>query len=208
MVHWLGIHLSVQGTRIRSLVQEDPTCCGAARPASHDDWACTLDPAPWNKRSHSRENAARCTWRADPSHHNERKPARGSEDPAHPKQKINDKIFSVKRDLSTVKFYCEIKPHHCLYEIIMLKNQKRLLLSTRLWESPPSFSTSRKPCARNRLMSVVWYRVMSISSKITPRQAEATAVTPKKKPRKWSRAGDESLIYMQESTGNTVSAVS
>ena len=72
---------------------------------------------------------------------------------------------------------------------------------------------------------------MSISSKITPRQAEATEVTLKLSVKVKRRSqgngqgpggskvhtesaknqlteGDESLIYTQESTGNTVSAVS
>ena len=31
MVQWLGIHLPVQGTRVRALVREDTTCCGARR---------------------------------------------------------------------------------------------------------------------------------------------------------------------------------
>ena len=35
VVQWLGIHLPVQGTRVRALVLEDPTCCGAARPVCH-----------------------------------------------------------------------------------------------------------------------------------------------------------------------------
>ena len=32
MVQWLRIRLPVQGTRVRALVQEDPTCRGATKP--------------------------------------------------------------------------------------------------------------------------------------------------------------------------------
>ena len=32
VVQWLGICLPMQGTLVRSLVREDPTCCGATRP--------------------------------------------------------------------------------------------------------------------------------------------------------------------------------
>ena len=32
VVQWLRIHLPMQGTWIRALVQEDPTCCGATKP--------------------------------------------------------------------------------------------------------------------------------------------------------------------------------
>ena len=29
-------------------VQEDPTCCGATKPRSHNNWACALEPASRN----------------------------------------------------------------------------------------------------------------------------------------------------------------
>ena len=36
VAQWLRIHLPVQGIRVRSLVREDPTCCGATKPVSHN----------------------------------------------------------------------------------------------------------------------------------------------------------------------------
>ena len=36
VVQWLRIHLPGQGTQVRSLVQEDPTCHGATRPVCHN----------------------------------------------------------------------------------------------------------------------------------------------------------------------------
>ena len=36
VAQWLGVCLLVQGTRVRALVWEDPTCCGATRPVSHN----------------------------------------------------------------------------------------------------------------------------------------------------------------------------
>ena len=36
VAQWLGIHLPMQGTRVRVPVREDPTCHGAARPVSHN----------------------------------------------------------------------------------------------------------------------------------------------------------------------------
>ena len=36
MAQWLGICLPMQGTRVRALVWEDPTCHGATRPVSHN----------------------------------------------------------------------------------------------------------------------------------------------------------------------------
>ena len=40
VAQWLRICLPMQGTRVRALVWEDPTCRGAARPVSHNYWAC------------------------------------------------------------------------------------------------------------------------------------------------------------------------
>ena len=48
VVQWLGVCLPVQGTRVRALVREDPACCGAAGPVSHNYWACALEPASHN----------------------------------------------------------------------------------------------------------------------------------------------------------------
>ena len=45
VAQWLRIRLPMRGTRVRSLVQEDPTCCRAAGPVRHNYWACALEPA-------------------------------------------------------------------------------------------------------------------------------------------------------------------
>ena len=45
VVQWLRIHLSMQGTQVQSLVWEDPTCCGAAKPVRQNYWSCALEPA-------------------------------------------------------------------------------------------------------------------------------------------------------------------
>ena len=36
VAQWLRIHLPMQGTRVRALVREDPTCSGATKPMSHN----------------------------------------------------------------------------------------------------------------------------------------------------------------------------
>ena len=36
VVQRLRIHLAMQGTRVRALVREDPTCRGATKPVQHD----------------------------------------------------------------------------------------------------------------------------------------------------------------------------
>ena len=40
VVQWLRVCLPMQGTRVRALVWEDPTCHGATEPVSHNCWAC------------------------------------------------------------------------------------------------------------------------------------------------------------------------
>ena len=36
VVQWLRVRLPMQGTRVRALVWEDPTCRGATRPVRHN----------------------------------------------------------------------------------------------------------------------------------------------------------------------------
>ena len=52
VVQWLGIHLPMQGTWVRALVREDPTCCGATKPV-HNYWACTPEPASHKYWAHT-----------------------------------------------------------------------------------------------------------------------------------------------------------
>ena len=48
MAQWLRICLPMQGTQVRALVREDPTCHRATKPVRHNYWACTLEPASHN----------------------------------------------------------------------------------------------------------------------------------------------------------------
>ena len=36
VAQWLRIHLPMQGTRVRALVRENPTCRGATKPVRHN----------------------------------------------------------------------------------------------------------------------------------------------------------------------------
>ena len=38
----------MQGTWVRAMVREDPTCRGATKPVRHNYWACALEPASHN----------------------------------------------------------------------------------------------------------------------------------------------------------------
>ena len=48
VAQWLKIRLPMQGTRVRALVREDPTCCGATKPVRHNYSACALEPVSHN----------------------------------------------------------------------------------------------------------------------------------------------------------------
>ena len=48
VAQWLRIRLPMQGTRVRAMVREDPTCCRATKPVRHNYWACALEPASHN----------------------------------------------------------------------------------------------------------------------------------------------------------------
>ena len=48
VAQWLRIRLPVQGTQVRALVREDPTCRGATKPVHHNYWACALEPVCHN----------------------------------------------------------------------------------------------------------------------------------------------------------------
>ena len=52
VAQWLRIRLPMQGTQVRALVPEDPTCHGAARPVYHNYWACVLQPTSHNYWAH------------------------------------------------------------------------------------------------------------------------------------------------------------
>ena len=48
VAQWLRICLPMPGTRVQSLVREDPTWRGATKPVCHNYWACTLEPVSHN----------------------------------------------------------------------------------------------------------------------------------------------------------------
>ena len=50
VVQWLSICVLMQGTRVPSLLQEDPMCCRTTKPVRHNGWVCALEPR------------SRCCW--------------------------------------------------------------------------------------------------------------------------------------------------
>ena len=60
VVQWLRICLPMQGTRVRALVWEDPTCHGATRPVTTITEPAHLEPVLRNKRGRDSERSAHC----------------------------------------------------------------------------------------------------------------------------------------------------
>ena len=58
MAQWLRVCLPMQGTRVRALVWEDPTCRGATGPVSHIAEPARLEPVLRNKRGRDSERPA------------------------------------------------------------------------------------------------------------------------------------------------------
>ena len=48
VAQWLRIRPPKQGTRVRALVWQDPTCGRATKPLRHNYWACALEPTSQN----------------------------------------------------------------------------------------------------------------------------------------------------------------
>ena len=70
VAQWLRVCLPMQGTRVRALVWEDPTCLGATGPVSHNYWAC-MSGACAPQRERPRQWEARAPrWRVAPARRN------------------------------------------------------------------------------------------------------------------------------------------
>ena len=120
VAQWLRIRLPMQGTRVRALVREDPTCHGATKPVCHNYWACALEPASHNYWAHAprarapqqekplQREACALQHRVACARRNYRKPVCSNEDPTQ--SKINTlkkkKIPKSKVDRGILKIFC------------------------------------------------------------------------------------------------------
>ena len=71
VAHWLRICLTMRGTRVQALVQEDPTCHGATKPVRHNYWACALEPVSHNYWACALEPTSHnyWAWALEPTSH-------------------------------------------------------------------------------------------------------------------------------------------
>ena len=113
VAQWLRIRLPMQGTQVRAMIQEDPTCRGATKPMCHNYWACALEPAShnyWahapqllkpvhlepvlrNKRSHCNEKPAHCNEEQPPVAATRESPHVATKTPTQPKINKINKFF-------------------------------------------------------------------------------------------------------------------
>ena len=70
MVHWLRICMPMQGTWVWALVWEDPTCCRATRPVSHNYWACASGACTPQQERPRQWEARAPRWRGAPARRN------------------------------------------------------------------------------------------------------------------------------------------
>ena len=102
VAQWLGIHLPMQGTRVQSLVQEDPTCHGATKPV-----ATTTEPARHNYWSpHAVEPMCHNYWAHAPQI---MKPARSR---AHMPQLLSSCAATTEACVHLDPVLCNKRSHH------------------------------------------------------------------------------------------------
>ena len=105
VVQWLRICLPMQGTRVRSLVEEDPTRLRATRPEHHNYWSqCS------GAHVLQQEKPVHRNQRVAPAHHNWRKPACSNADPVQPK--VNKCIFKRLRNYPFLLPMCVVPQRH------------------------------------------------------------------------------------------------
>ena len=85
VAQWLRICLPMQGTRVRALVWEGPTCRGATKPVSHNYWACVSGACALQQERPQQWEARAPRWRVAPTCRNWRKPSHRNEDPTQTK---------------------------------------------------------------------------------------------------------------------------
>ena len=118
VAQWLRVRLPMQGTRVRALVREDPTCHGATKPVCHNYWACALEPVSpnyWSQCSTIREattmRSTHTATKSSPRSLQLQKATCSNEDPMQPK--INWLIKKKEKKKKTKAAY-EVKVYTVL----------------------------------------------------------------------------------------------
>ena len=129
----------MQGTRVRALVWEDPTCRGATKPVSHNYWACASGACALQRERPRWWEARAPRWRVAPARRNWRKPLHRNEDPTQPKININ-KLIKKKMELYTITCsfracLCFSFPWKITHPAFILRTS---LSSLKIWSSWPS----------------------------------------------------------------------
>ena len=140
MVQYLRIHLPTQGTWIRSLVQEDPTCCRATKARSPQllsqcSRACELPSTePMSPRVCALQQeklpqweARTLQWRGAPGSPPSEK-ARAQQEAQHSQKKKQNKTISSFQPLSSVQLLAASWPAACQPSLSFAISQSLLKL--------------------------------------------------------------------------------
>ena len=118
VAQWLRVCLPMQGTQAWALVWEDPTCCRATRPVSHNYWACASGACAPNKRGRDSERPAHCDEEWPPlaatreSSHTETKTQHSQKKTKKQKTKKNLNWKDARED---IPFF---SAHSCLFYVV------------------------------------------------------------------------------------------
>ena len=148
----------MQGTQVRALVWEDPTCRRATRPVSHNYWAwvsgaCVLQrerQRPWEARAPR--------WRVVRARHSWRKPSHRNEDPTRPKIKKERKKERKYKRNQMIHIFQYIKGWgiQYMYQNTQSANKKtHVNLYATTYFVPCSMSSCRPPPSPTRSEALV-----------------------------------------------------
>ena len=99
VIYWLRIHLWIQRTQVRSLVQEDPTCCRITMPVHRNYWSRRPRACASPREKPPKREARVPQWRAVPARHNQRKPVHSNKDPVQQKVKNKQNTIVMGKDI-------------------------------------------------------------------------------------------------------------
>ena len=127
----LKIRLPMQGTRVWSLVREDPTCRGATKPAHHNYWACALQLL---KPAHSRARVPQLLkpMRLEPMLHKKRSHSTTTRSSPHSPQL--EKALAQQRRPNAAKKKKKLKKNTGWFEYSTTIKAEDVLLSFNSWK--------------------------------------------------------------------------
>ena len=124
MIQWLRIHLTMQGTLVWSLVQDDRTCCRATKPLHHNCQACAPGPKSCNCWSPCITEPMLCNkgslCNEKPAVSTTRESLRTATKTQQPKKKINNKCYIEYQESNLNYRFIEVGESHSLSPLCII----------------------------------------------------------------------------------------